>query len=111
MAFIHIIQYYIFLAKCAYDSEYFKQWANFILNRLFVQPLYCGVLLEQSLMLNRRRDDRDRDFRLGSEKVLNRLLRLSVIWRYNTFFVSLNKWLTIDKLTYSINVLDLSRPR
>nr|XP_022324471.1 uncharacterized protein LOC111125208 isoform X3 [Crassostrea virginica] len=36
--------------------------------RLFVQPLYCGVLLEQSLMLNRRRDDRDRDFRLGSEK-------------------------------------------
>lgn len=39
------------------------------LNRLFVQPLYCGVLLEQSLMLNRRRDDKDRDGRLGSEKV------------------------------------------
>lgn len=38
-------------------------------NRLFVQPLYCGVLLEQSLMLNRRRDDKDRDGRLGSEKV------------------------------------------
>ncbi|VDI35520.1 chitin synthase [Mytilus galloprovincialis] len=35
--------------------------------RLFVQPLYCGVFLEQSLMLNRRRDDRDRDFR-GSGK-------------------------------------------
>ncbi|XP_033728584.1 chitin synthase chs-2-like isoform X2 [Pecten maximus] len=36
--------------------------------RLFVQPLYCGVLLEQSLMLNRRRDDKDRESR-GSEKV------------------------------------------
>lgn len=36
---------------------------------MFVQPLYCGVLLEQSLMLNRRRDDKDRDVRLGSEKV------------------------------------------
>ena len=36
--------------------------------RLFVQPLYCGVMLEQSLMLNRRRDDKDRGFR-GSDKV------------------------------------------
>ncbi|KAK3083083.1 hypothetical protein FSP39_013460 [Pinctada imbricata] len=35
--------------------------------RLFVTPLYCGVMLEQSLMLNRRRDDKDRDFR-HSEK-------------------------------------------
>ena len=36
--------------------------------RLFVQPLYCGVMLEQSLMLNRRRDDKDRGFR-SSDKV------------------------------------------
>ena len=27
---------------------------------LFVLPLYCGVMMEQSLMLNRRRDDQDR---------------------------------------------------
>jgi hypothetical protein len=24
---------------------------------VFIQPLYCGVLLTESLMLNRRRDD------------------------------------------------------
>ncbi|KAK3589761.1 hypothetical protein CHS0354_021089 [Potamilus streckersoni] len=35
--------------------------------RLFVQPLYCGVMLEQSLILNRRRDDKDRENR-SSEK-------------------------------------------
>ena len=34
----------------------------FIINiffRLFVNPLYCGVLLEQSLMFNRRRTDEE----------------------------------------------------
>lgn len=36
--------------------------------KLFVQPLYCGVMLEQSLMLNRRRDDQDRE-RNNSDKV------------------------------------------
>ena len=36
--------------------------------KLFVQPLYCGVMLEQSLMLNRRRDDQDRG-RNNSDKV------------------------------------------
>ena len=35
--------------------------------RLFVLPLYCGVMLEQSLMLNRRRDDKDR-LQRGSNK-------------------------------------------
>ncbi|XP_046338374.2 chitin synthase chs-2-like isoform X1 [Haliotis rufescens] len=29
--------------------------------RLFIQPLYCGLFLEQSLILNRRRDDKDRE--------------------------------------------------
>lgn len=37
--------------------------------KLFVQPLYCGVMLEQSLMLNRRRDDQDRGGRNNSDKV------------------------------------------
>lgn len=37
--------------------------------RLFVQPLYCGVMLEQSMMLNRRRDDNDRGGRNNSDKV------------------------------------------
>ncbi|XP_053386095.1 chitin synthase chs-2-like isoform X2 [Mercenaria mercenaria] len=36
--------------------------------RLFVQPLYCGVMLEQSMMLNRRRDDHDRGGRLSLDK-------------------------------------------
>ncbi|WAR10040.1 CHS2-like protein [Mya arenaria] len=35
---------------------------------LFVQPLYCGVMLEQSLMLNRRRDDRDRARRYSDKE-------------------------------------------
>lgn len=47
--------------------------------RLFVQPLYCGVMLEQSLMLNRRRDDQDRGFR-SSEKVL---ISHTVFYIYN----------------------------
>jgi chitin synthase len=37
--------------------------------RLFVQPLYCGVMLEQSMMLNRRRDDHDRGRGLSIDKV------------------------------------------
>lgn len=36
--------------------------------RLFVQPFYCGVMLEQSMMLNRRRDDGDRGVRQNSKK-------------------------------------------
>ncbi|XP_041374240.1 chitin synthase chs-2-like [Gigantopelta aegis] len=36
--------------------------------RLFVQPLYCGILLEQSLILNRRRDDRDNSRSVEKEK-------------------------------------------
>ena len=44
--------------------------------RLFVQPLYCGVFLEQSLILSRRRDDKDREAK--TEKVGCRGLSLSL---------------------------------
>ncbi|XP_050419061.2 chitin synthase chs-2 [Patella vulgata] len=35
--------------------------------------MYCGIFLEQSLILNRRRDDKDRDFRHYKEKNKNAL--------------------------------------
>ena len=54
--------------------------------RLFVQPLYCGVMLEQSLMLNRRRDDKDRGFR-GSDKVSN--FKTHLLLNLHTVFLSL----------------------
>ncbi|KAL8576680.1 hypothetical protein ACOMHN_025155 [Nucella lapillus] len=38
--------------------------------RLFVQPLYCGVFLEQSLILNRRRDDKDREAKTEKKTAL-----------------------------------------
>ncbi|XP_035824770.1 chitin synthase chs-2 [Aplysia californica] len=38
--------------------------------RLFVQPLYCGVFLEQYMILNRRRDDRDRESRSEKKQAL-----------------------------------------
>ena len=34
----------------------YKDWLNFF-TRLFVLPQYCGTLLEQGLLLNRRRND------------------------------------------------------
>ena len=62
-----------YLVKCnvAFEIYHIITCSNYIqfgFFRLFVTPLYCGVMLEQSLMLNRRRDDKDRDFR-QSEKV------------------------------------------
>nr|KAG5714884.1 hypothetical protein BaRGS_000372 [Batillaria attramentaria] len=38
--------------------------------RLFVQPLYCGIFLEQSLILSRRRDDRDREAKTEKKTAL-----------------------------------------
>ena len=36
--------------------------------RMFVQPLYCGVLFDQGMMLNRRKDDSE-DMKGVDEKV------------------------------------------
>ncbi|GFO14164.1 chitin synthase 3 [Plakobranchus ocellatus] len=38
--------------------------------RLFVQPLYCAVFLEQFLLLNRRRDDRDKETKSEKKQAL-----------------------------------------
>ena len=45
---------------------------------MFVQPLYCGVLFDQGMLLNRRKDDYE-DMKGVDEKV--KLSQKYTLWR------------------------------
>ena len=73
----------------------------------FVLRGVTGAVPDAQQETRRQRQRLPIRLRKGTEQTYKTICDLALQY----FIVSLNKWLTIDKLTYSINVLDLSRPR